>query len=109
MAMTKTLSIDSDVFLAGLGPEIPPDPAAEGEAEGQVEAGEQQALPDADLVLLVPVQQPEVEGEQARDQDVEPEPHPQRLAEPFDGENVHHTRDLMLIPKGKHRLRHHGR
>ena len=84
-----------DVFLARLTAEIPPDPAAEGEAQGEVEAREQEALAHADLVVPVPVQQTEIEGEQPGDQDVEAKPHPQRLAEPSDGEKIEHERDLM--------------
>jgi hypothetical protein len=66
--MTKTLSIASallddeagEVVHAGLGAELPPDPAAEGQAERDVEGREQEALAHADLAAAA-VQDAEVE------------------------------------------------
>ncbi len=82
-----------DVFLGRLGPEIPPDPAAEGEPEAEVERREEKALLHADLVLLVAMEKAEIEGEEGRDKGVEAEPHPDRLAEPFDVQKIDHVRD----------------
>jgi hypothetical protein len=81
------------VFLRGLRADHPPDEAAEQHAEGDVEGRQRERLPHPDLLLGIPVQHPEVEGQEDEDERVEGEPQPDGLAEPVDeqerGEKFH--------------------
>jgi hypothetical protein len=73
--MAKTLSSDN-----GLGTHRPPHPAAEGDGQREIEGREDDALADADL-LLVLVQHAEVEREDDCHDRQEDGPHPDGLAE----------------------------
>ncbi len=68
------------VLRAGARPQGPPDEAAEGEPEPDVDGGQHKALAHRDLPLLL-VQQAEVDDEKGDDDGEEGKPHPGGLAE----------------------------
>ena len=77
------------VFGRRRGAELPPDEAAEGDAQRDVEGRELQALRDADL-LVAAVQHPEVERQQHEDRAEECQPQPDRCAEEGREKQFHH-------------------
>ncbi len=66
---------------AGLGAHREPDPAAKGEAEGDVKGRKGKAFLYPDLVI-VPVQDAKIENQEGGDEAKEHQPHPGRRAEP---------------------------
>src|SRR5262249_33612675 len=73
--------------------EPPPDQAAEGHRDEDVEQRQAQALGDAELGVL-PVQHAEIEDEQQEDEAEEEGPHPGRLAQNVDEQKIDHGRTL---------------
>ncbi len=67
--------------MPGAGAQLEPDPAAEAQAEGNVEGREQEAFAHADLAILL-VQDAEIENQKHDDDGEKGQPHPDRLGHP---------------------------
>jgi hypothetical protein len=75
------------ILHAGRRAELPPHPDAEADAERHVTRREHDALAHADLAMLA-VEHAEIEDQQQGDDRQEAEPHPQRLGQPGDEQEV---------------------
>jgi hypothetical protein len=71
------------VGKAGIGAEMPPHPAAKGQAERDIERGKLDAFAHADFLVLL-MENAEIERQDGNDQDEETRPHPQRSSHPLD-------------------------
>ena len=75
------------VFQRELLARLVPDPAAEGDADRDVEGGEHEALADSDFLGFF-VQDAKVENEQEEDDGEKYGPHPEGLAEKVDEQHL---------------------
>ncbi|MNI60637.1 hypothetical protein D3C73_1158660 [compost metagenome] len=81
-------SIGGQVVDRAVGPQPRPQPRPESQGHGDVEGGEPQAFPYADF-MIAPIEQPQIQRQQADDDRQEACPHPDGLAQPLQQQQFH--------------------
>jgi hypothetical protein len=76
------------IVHARAGAHVPPDPAAKGEAQQDIDGGRDEALRDADLLRLA-VDDTQINHQKDGDDGEEAQPQPERLAEPVKKQEIH--------------------
>jgi len=84
------------VLKPGLAAQLPPHPAAEHQGDGDIHAGQHQALANPDLMLIL-VEDAQIEHQEREHHAHKRQPHPRWLAQPVGQEKTHQVHRTPLV------------